>query len=557
MATQDRNPSPPTADLLNIDPELLHADTIGDTVFSKRWVFSTLMKLLKEVEKEPAGKSSQELDAAKAHGIDIDESLEADLCKLWDMTANQDVAKFLHEWKSLDILTSVIEQTTAPRVTEICMGILANMACSKDIAGHISSNQKIRSLTLDFLGSSDTQTLIQTTRLLLTCLSSKIEETVGLWLQQITEEFCSKLAFILQSSTNIELLYNVGFIMSTLFSLDETLVQDWTDTEQIVSVIEALRQVRSGEKSRSGQSRTISLLLSCLEIIVADDDGMTNLVSASDTVLPLLADFLWSFCEDEVVTVDGSEGSLASTIYIVEVVIANMEGANDIVETLSKYPKLLKGAVEIFASLYSQKAAVEQNPSADQSKDSSSQNTSESNIKQKDTKPSSSSTEEHCLNENKTGTVAKATDDVDHEKGQGDASQGQTSHSKTEKLTEPKTLSDSSSGHSSNSHNAPVGTDRIIRDGSTAVSNPSDDHSDDADDESHDIERKELSDNLSSFFVFLLREAGGSTSQSQVASLLRDACSHRHRSLLREGMAKTKANPEIQQLLAATLGDDT
>ena len=52
--------------------------------------------------------------------------------------------------------------------------------------------------------------------------------------------------------------------------------------------------------------------------------------------MPLLADFLWSFCVDEVVTVYGSEGSLASAIYIIEVAMANMEGANDIVDTLLK-----------------------------------------------------------------------------------------------------------------------------------------------------------------------------------------------------------------------------
>ena len=63
---------------------------------------------------------------------------------------------------------------------------------------------------------------------------------------------------------------------------------------------------------------------------------VSPLVSASDTVLPLLADFLWSFCEDEVVSVYGSEGSLASAIYIIEVAMANMEGANDIVDTLVK-----------------------------------------------------------------------------------------------------------------------------------------------------------------------------------------------------------------------------
>ena len=44
---------------------------------------------MKEVEQEAAGKTAEELIAAKAHGIDIDEELETDICKLWDMTANQ------------------------------------------------------------------------------------------------------------------------------------------------------------------------------------------------------------------------------------------------------------------------------------------------------------------------------------------------------------------------------------------------------------------------------------------------------------------------------------
>ncbi|XP_022083690.1 protein saal1-like [Acanthaster planci] len=547
MSLQDRNPSPPLGDELNIDPAILHADTIGDTVFSKRWVFATLMKLLKEVEKEPEGKSPQELDAAKAHGIDIDEGLETDLCKLWDMTANQDVAKFLHEWKSLDILTSVIEQTTAPRATEICMGILANMACSGDIADYISRSDKIRSLTLEFLGSSDTQTLIQTTRLLLTCLSCKLEDTVGLWLQEITEEFCSKLSFVLQSSTNIELLYNVGFIIRTLFSLDETLVQDWTDSEQIVSIIEALKQVKSDGKSTAGQSRTISLLLSCLEIIVADDDGMTNLVSASDTVLPLLTDFLWSFCEDEVVTVEGSEGSLASTIYIVEVVMANMEGLNDIVDTLNKYPKLLKGAVEIFASLYSQKAATKENALADPKQDLPGISMSESNDQETRDKQLTSSTTGDSSNG--AQTIPERESDRD-KKGESDTTTGvQPSKANSEQLVDTEATATSPVRQSSKSNEA------LVEGHADASDNSSGDH--DTVDESHDIERKELSDNLLSFFVFLLRESGGGASQSQVAKLLRDACGHKHRSVVRQGMAQTKANPEIQQLLAATLGENT
>ncbi|XP_033646225.1 protein SAAL1-like [Asterias rubens] len=523
MSTQDRNPSPPADD---INEEILHADSIGDTLFSKRWVFSTLMKLLKEVEQEAAGKTAEELIAAKAHGIDIDEELETDICKLWDMTANQDVSNFLHEWKSLDILISVVEQTTAPRLTEICMGIVANMACSKDITAHISNNQRIRLLTLELLGSSDTQTLIQTTRLLSTCLSSKKDEVTTAWLQQINTDFCQKVAFILQSSTNHELLYNMGFIIRALLGLDEALVQDWTDTEQIVSLIEALKQVSSGGKSTREQSRTISLLLSCLEIIIADDDGMENLVSASDTVLPLLADFLWSFCVDEVVTVYGSEGSLASAIYIIEVAMANMEGANDIVDTLLKYPKLLKGAVEIFISLYTEKTSTKNNDPASKPQDPpAEQSPSTKNVAPSSLTSISSKTTENLksastVSDNKTLTESNSDSKIKHSDN----------------------VPSSSSSSSSNSHNASDG--RQDKGGG-----------DEEEVEDREEECKELSENLSSFFIFLLREAGGNESQSHVASLLMTACGEKNLAILRDGMAKAKASPEILQLLQQELID--
>lgn len=41
----DHNPEPPP-DLLKDHADLIHADNIGDTVFSKSWLFAALMKLI-------------------------------------------------------------------------------------------------------------------------------------------------------------------------------------------------------------------------------------------------------------------------------------------------------------------------------------------------------------------------------------------------------------------------------------------------------------------------------------------------------------------------------
>ncbi|CAG2210360.1 IMP4 [Mytilus edulis] len=72
----NRNPSPPPH--LQEQIESLEADRIGNTTYSKHWLFTTLMKLIEEVEKE---------DEAE-FGVDVDEELQNELCKLWDMSMN-------------------------------------------------------------------------------------------------------------------------------------------------------------------------------------------------------------------------------------------------------------------------------------------------------------------------------------------------------------------------------------------------------------------------------------------------------------------------------------
>ena len=46
IIADDRNPSPPPELTGESGEDLIHADSIGDTVFSKHWLFTTLMKLI-------------------------------------------------------------------------------------------------------------------------------------------------------------------------------------------------------------------------------------------------------------------------------------------------------------------------------------------------------------------------------------------------------------------------------------------------------------------------------------------------------------------------------
>ena len=87
----DRNPSPPRLSAEEI--ELIQYDNIGETVFSKKWVLSTLMKLVQVVqtstegsEDEPDEERQQQREDEDPH--ELDDAFERELCELWDMSMN-------------------------------------------------------------------------------------------------------------------------------------------------------------------------------------------------------------------------------------------------------------------------------------------------------------------------------------------------------------------------------------------------------------------------------------------------------------------------------------
>ena len=87
----DRNPSPPRLSAEEI--ELIQYDNIGETVFSKKWVLSTLMKLVQVVqtstegsEDDPDEERQQQREGEDPH--ELDDAFERELCELWDMSMN-------------------------------------------------------------------------------------------------------------------------------------------------------------------------------------------------------------------------------------------------------------------------------------------------------------------------------------------------------------------------------------------------------------------------------------------------------------------------------------
>lgn len=288
----DRNPSPPPEG----DEEIVEeADAIGETVYSKHWLFSTLTQLIQMVTDQESKEGEQELS----------EEHEDELCKVWDMAMNKDVAGFLQEFKAPDILLGVIAKSRNPRLTEICVGILGNMACFHDTCVSLSQNVDLGDVLLLLLGDSDPPTLLETCRLLVTCLSQP--DAAPLWLQRIQQQAatCNNLCFIMCSSTNVELLMKVGELVDKLFDEDEDLMKIWLsglpgesdpdkDTHQDISssLLEAAVQLRKESPE------ALEVYLHALQLLTTVDEGVQNLVSEGGC-----GEALWTFvcevvCED-------------------------------------------------------------------------------------------------------------------------------------------------------------------------------------------------------------------------------------------------------------------
>ncbi|XP_051236675.1 protein saal1 [Dicentrarchus labrax] len=291
----DRNPSPPpdTAD----GEEDGDLDAIGDTVYSKHWLFSTLTRLIHMVTEHSEVDSEGQMQ--------LPEEDEEDLCRVWDMAMDKDVAGFLQEFKATDILLGVIAKSRCPRLTEICVGILGNIACFPDTCLTLSQNEDLGAVLLLLLGDTDPPTLLETSRLLMTCVSQK--DVCSLWLQRIGQltSVRTNLCFIMCSSTNTDLLEKVGELVDKLFDLDEELMKSWItaqpseeedDGESRLDVasclLEAAKQLRS--ESPSG----LEVYLHALQLLTTIDEGMQTF-AASDGPGKAVWDFVSDVvCED-------------------------------------------------------------------------------------------------------------------------------------------------------------------------------------------------------------------------------------------------------------------
>ncbi|XP_007497074.1 protein SAAL1 isoform X1 [Monodelphis domestica] len=300
----DRNPSPPWRELeaeAETEAEGARGDAIGATIYSKHWLFGVLSSLIQLINPEKAKADDQEEEPTE-----LDEELENEICRVWDMSMDKDVALFLYEFNAPDIFMGVLAKTKCPRLMEICVGILGNMACFQEICVSISNDKNIGQTLLHCLYDLDPPTLLEISRLLLTCLSQP--QVANVWVERIRENpaVYDSICFIMSSSTNVDLLVKVGEVVDKLFDLDEKLMVEWirNGTDEVLDqssedleekpplkivpcVLEAAKQIRSDNPVG------LDVYMHILQLLTTVDDGIQAIVQ-----LPDAGRDTWNFLSD-------------------------------------------------------------------------------------------------------------------------------------------------------------------------------------------------------------------------------------------------------------------
>uniref|UniRef100_A0A182MLG6 Protein SAAL1 n=1 Tax=Anopheles culicifacies TaxID=139723 RepID=A0A182MLG6_9DIPT len=171
--------------------QTLKGDRIGETMYSERFVLSTILKLSKQDNRL----------------LEEDEEFEHDLCNLWDMTIEPDVVRFLLEQDVIELFLALAANSQDYRLIEILFGIIGNMCCVDAMHDLFYRQSNLLVTLCDFLSITDAPVLVQLMRTLTTLFDRSDDERYHWFgVMKKVDNLTEKLALILATSTNRALL---------------------------------------------------------------------------------------------------------------------------------------------------------------------------------------------------------------------------------------------------------------------------------------------------------------------------------------------------------------
>eukprot|EP00794_Sanderia_malayensis_P018036 gene18036-19842_t len=283
--------NPPRPPLTEEEKEIIESDKIGDSVYSKKWVLGVLVHMVEDIKRFDKEVPEEEESSNSKDGrnkepsvegdstevlVEMNPKLEEELCELWDMTMDSDVSRYLQEEDVIDLILDSVMETKALRKLEICLGILANMACTSDVCETIVKHPTLSEIVLFHIDNPDVRTLIELSRLINVCLSNK--GVCQDWIKSLkSRKIVDKLVFILENSLNAELLDIVSDVVDKLLDYDDELLDELSTTKTVRTICDVYR------RTATKRPQIIQNLLHVLQMISTTEKGVSALASVEDS----------------------------------------------------------------------------------------------------------------------------------------------------------------------------------------------------------------------------------------------------------------------------------
>ncbi|XP_043473715.1 uncharacterized protein LOC122505903 [Leptopilina heterotoma] len=272
----------------DIERDTMKGDTVGDTVYSSKWIINTLISLSKVQE--------------DGWSNDLEESL----CMLWDMTGEKDIVKFLLENDFLKMAEFTLKVSGEPRLMEIIFGILGNMCCNSEVLENLENKTELIEIIFCSLNTNDSETLVQIIRILQTFTWSIKQNSNSIWLTKLKDcEFLGEsLIFFLNSSTKDDLLMAVLEFVGSIAQLESNALRDLFILDNlIVGLLESFSQIMQGPNESHSTVKlkaidnwlTIITKITKMELLhFSDDDVDGNFQKFTEILWKILRPFIHS-----------------------------------------------------------------------------------------------------------------------------------------------------------------------------------------------------------------------------------------------------------------------
>ncbi|XP_076935608.1 uncharacterized protein LOC143602354 [Bidens hawaiensis] len=200
-----QNPPAPPDELFDIS-----------TTVDPSYIISLIRKLLPPAM-SATSTNDQEKNASPSVG---DVCWEEYGCVLWDLATSRTHAEFMVQNLILEVILATLMVSQSPRVMEISLGIIGNLACHEVSRKQIATVKGLIEIIVDQLFVDDTPCLCEEFRLLTLCLQGSEGVSWAHVLQP--ENILSRVLWIVENTLNPQLIEkSVGFLLAISESEDE------------------------------------------------------------------------------------------------------------------------------------------------------------------------------------------------------------------------------------------------------------------------------------------------------------------------------------------------